>query len=54
MDTKTEDIVNLMPADALGSREEELQELLDEVRNEIEDNEMVHGIPMKVPRWLQV
>lgn len=54
MDPKTEDILSLMPLEFLASREEELQVVLNEVRNEIEENEMVHGIPHKVPRLLSV
>lgn len=47
-----EDILGLVPQDVIGSAEEDLHKLLNEVRNEIEENEMVHGIPLKVPRFV--
>ena len=47
-----EDILSLVPTDVLGVREDELNKLLNEVRAEIEENEMVHGIPLKVPRFV--
>lgn len=50
MDTKMDDIMSLAPQELIGVYEDDLHKLLNEVRNEIEENEMVHGIPMKVPR----
>ena len=50
MDPRLEDILTLAPQDLISDYEDDLHKLLNEVRNEIEENEMVHGIPMKVPR----
>lgn len=50
MESKIEDILSLCPQDLIAEYEEDLHKLLHEVRNEIEENEMVHEIPMKVPR----
>ena len=52
MDSRMEDILGLVPQEVIGIEEENLHKLLNEVRNEIEENEMVHGIPLKVPRYL--
>ena len=46
-----EDILSLAPQDLIADYEDNLHKLLNEVRNEIEENEMVHGIALKVPRW---
>ena len=45
-----EDILSLAPQDLIADYEDNLHKLLNEVRNEIEENEMVHGIALKVPR----
>jgi len=50
MNSRMDDILTLVPQEFLAESEEELQKLLNEVRNEIEENEMVHGLPLKVPR----
>lgn len=47
-----DDILALLPTEVLGAKEEELNDLLNDVRNEVEENEMVHGLPLKVPRYV--
>jgi len=39
MDPRMEDILGLLPQDLIGDAEEDLHKLLNEVRNEIEENE---------------
>lgn len=46
--------MSLVPQDLIAEAEEDLHKLLNEVRNEIEENEMVHGLPLKVPRCVFV
>lgn len=49
MDKRLEDILSLLPRESIAVREAELSKVLNDLKLEIEENELVHGIPQKMP-----